>query len=128
MPYQALKLEGLQALQQALNRIDVRIRQRLQGRLAELAEPVRERAQELAGSEIRNIGDEWSEMKVGVGIREVYVAPARRRGRGSPRRNLAGLLMSRALRPAGEQERATVEAGLQQLLDEIVTEENVTAI
>jgi hypothetical protein len=69
--------------------------------LKDAAEPVRDAAASKATSEIRNMGTgRWHEMKVGVTGRQVYVAPSARRRGGSPRSNLAGLLMNRAMEPA----------------------------
>lgn len=132
MPYQAVKLEGMAEILRALGRIDAVLPRRFQERLAKLAEPVRARAQELAGSSIRNITPEWEEMRLGVTTTTVYVAPAARRRRGSRptvgRPNLAGLLMSRAMVPAGEELIPVVTAGLQDLVDEVAHEEGFTVV
>lgn len=95
-----IRVQGLRELTSAFGRMSVQLKRDLAGELAVAAEPVRSRATDLAQTEIRNIGDRWSQMRVGVTTSLVYVAPKARRRRGSPRPNLAGLLMNRAMQPA----------------------------
>lgn len=95
-----IRVQGLRELTSAFGRMSIQLKRDLAGELAVAAEPVRSRATDLAQTEIRNIGDRWSQMRVGVTTSLVYVAPKARRRRGSPRPNLAGLLMNRAMQPA----------------------------
>lgn len=121
MPFEGVRVEGLRDLDRAFARFGKAEKKMLRGRLAAAAEPVRDRAQDLAGSEIRNIGPDWQEMKVGVTTKLVYVAPARRRGRNAnlARPNFAPLLMSRALSPALEQNKDEVVGLIDDMLGEL---------
>ena len=86
-----------------------------------MAEPVRAEAASLAASSIRNIGPDWSRMRVGLTVDTVYVAP-RQRGikKGSrKRRNLAPLLMERAMVPALEHHTDEIERAFGQMLDRV---------
>jgi hypothetical protein len=105
VPDGAISVKGLRELNSAFGKISADLRYELRGVLAEAGEPVRTRAESLAQSEIRNIGDHWSRMRLGVTTSLVYVAPMSRRRRGakSARPNLAPLLMDRAMQPALEQ-------------------------
>lgn len=103
-----VRVQGLRELNAAFGRLSVELKAELAAGLAAAAEPVRSTAEQLAGSNIRNIGDQWSQMRVGVTSKVVYVAPKRRRRRGSPRPNLAGLLMDRAMQPALEEKAVEV--------------------
>lgn len=119
----------MRELQRALQRGDRALKKDLRDRLKDAAEPVAHDAAALAVSEIRNVrsGDRWSMMRVGVTQRLVYVAPKQRgvRGRGGKRRpNLADLMMTRAMEPALEQNRAQVEHKLEQLIDDIADDWN----
>lgn len=78
--------------------------------LANVAEPIRADAEDLAGRSIRNLheGDPWTRMRAVARRNLVYVAPVERgtRTRRTPQRarpNLAGLLMDRAMQPALDQ-------------------------
>lgn len=86
-----------------------------------MAEPVRAEAASLAASSIRNIGPDWSRMRVGLTVDTVYVAP-RQRGnkKGSrKRRNLAPLLLERAMEPALDHHTGEIERAFGQMLDRV---------
>jgi hypothetical protein len=73
--------------------------------LLSAAEPVRQDAERRAVAEIRNIGDPWSQMRIGVTQSSVYLAPQERgrRSRSNPsirRPNLKGRLLDEAMGPA----------------------------
>lgn len=92
--------------------------------LREVAEPVRRDATALAVEKIPHIGVAWSQMRIGVTRKSVYVAPKQRglKTRGDdPRRrpNLAGLLMDRALQPALDRNEGQIDASLERLFDEV---------
>jgi hypothetical protein len=115
-------VRGLHELQAALAHADRSVRLGVRKGLRQAAEPVQRGAEELAQTNIRNIGPKWSRMRVGVTRNLVYVAPRQKgtRGRGPRRRpNLADLLMDRAMQPALDQHEAEVEARLEELLDHI---------
>ena len=119
MPFDGLRVQGLRELEQAFARFGAAEKKMLAGVLASAAEPVRERAQELASHNITNIGPRWEQMKVGVTTKLVYVAPRARRRRGSPRPNLAGLLMDKAMQPALDEKAPEVESLLDVALGEL---------
>lgn len=122
----AVKVEGLRELDRAFIRADIQLHKQLRTELREAAEPVRADAERLAASQIRNIsaGDPWSEMRTGVTTRLVYVAPKKRGSkRGSlKRRNLAGLLMERAMQPALDQNEHRIVSNLDDMLGRISTD------
>jgi hypothetical protein len=115
-------LTGMRQLQAALKDADRDTRLGVKKKLAETAEPVRRDAEDLAISKIRNmsLSPRWSGMRTGVTRTSVYVAPRQRGIKGaSPakRRNLAPLLMGRAMEPALDRSSGNVERDLEQALD-----------
>jgi|SRR5581483_64958 len=117
--YGGVQVEGLRELQRSFALISDGLRKDLRAKLAEAASPVAARATEMALSNIRNIGGRWSRMRIGVTTTAVYVAPASRRGRGSPRPNLGPLLMDESLLPAAEETLPAVRTRLEGWLDEL---------
>lgn len=87
-----VRVRGLRELQRSLNKINKEAAGVVRDELKEAAEPVRSSAETLAVSEIRNVGLDWSRMRVGTRPGSVYVAPQARRKGGSPRPNLGVLL------------------------------------
>lgn len=114
---ETIKVRGLSELQRALSGFHNDVKKGLRASLAEAASAVRDDAQSLAATDIRNIGGRWQRMRIGVTSKVVYVAPASRRRNGSPRPNLAGLLMDRAMQPALDKNQAEVVAKVEALLD-----------
>lgn len=119
-----IKVKGYRELQRAVARADRQLKNDLRDRLKDVAEPVRADAERLARREIENIGDRWSQMRVGVTTKVVYVAPKQRgvksRARAQYRRpKLAPLLMNRAMDPALDQNRQEIEHGLERFIDEV---------
>lgn len=115
----AVRVEGLRGLNRALRKAGSDLQKELVAALKDAGEPVRRRAERLAQSEIRNIGEGWHEMKVGTRTALVYVAPRRRRRGGSPRPVFGRLLMNEALIPALDQEEGEVIQRLDRMLDEL---------
>ncbi len=115
----AILVKGLRDLNRALKHADRDTRLGIRKVERQVAEPVRVEAQELAVREISHIGTEWSRMRIGVTQKLVYVAPKQRRKRGTPRPNLAGLLMTKAMEPALERHRTEIERNMEQALDEM---------
>jgi hypothetical protein len=120
----AVHVEGLAGLQRGFRRIDKNMHKELRTTLQKAAEPVRADAARRTLTSIPNIkfgryGRDWSEMRTGVTTNLVYVAP-RRRGRkdGSPRPNLANLLMDRAMAPALEAHADDIERDIGEMLDD----------
>jgi hypothetical protein len=94
-------VRGYRELDRAFADISKDLRKEERKQLKEVAEPVRALAEQMAAGNISNIGAYWSRMRLGVTSKVVYVAPkSRKTGRGSPRPNLAGLLLDRAMQPA----------------------------
>lgn len=127
MAVQPIKVEGLANLQRAFTRADRALRTDLRDALQEAAAPVRSDAQQLAGSQIRRMGQgsPWTRMRIGIlGGTVVYVAPVERgvKGRGGERRRrpkLKPLMLDRALEPALERNRQAVVRRLDHMLDEV---------
>jgi hypothetical protein len=115
MPYE-IKVYGDAELVAAFRGLSRDVRTELRPTLRAAAEPVRSDAETLAVEEIRNIGGRWSRMRIGVTATAVYVAPRSKRSGGSPRPNLAGLLMHRAMQPALDQNRDQVTADVDLLI------------
>lgn len=114
-----VKVRGLRELNRAFKNVDRDLRKELRDELKDVAEPVRSSAETLAGQSIRNIGPVWERMRVGVTTKVVYVAPRAKRHGGSPRPNLAGLLIDRAMQPALDQHEGDVVNRLERMLDRI---------
>jgi len=118
----AIKVEGLRELQRSFALISNDLRRDTRTQLQEAAEPARSRAEDLAVSNIRNIGGRWSRMRLGVMATAIYLAPSTRRGGGSPRPNLGPLLMNRSMLPAAEETLPVIRERLRTWLDELGTE------
>lgn len=110
MPAEAVRIVGLRELSLKFKAFDGAVSKQLSLELKEAAEPVRAAAEHLAVAGITNIGDRWSQMRVGVTQQLVYVAPKTRRRRGSKRPNLAPLLLTKALEPALEENEPVILA------------------
>lgn len=116
-----LVMHGLPQLRRLAAAAGPDVKKDLDKRLRELAEPIRADAEGLARSGIRRVGIPWSQMRVGVTQRLVYVAPKQRgvKARGAhPRRRprFADLLEQRAMTPALERNRDDLENGTEQVL------------
>lgn len=124
MASQTVRVRGLADLNRALRRADRDTRLGIRKELRDVAEPVRADAERLAVSNITRIGPKWSRMRVGVTTNLVYVAP-RQRGvsaRGlahRKRKNLAGLMMDRAMQPALDRHASEIANRLDRTLDRV---------
>lgn len=96
----AVHIKGLAELNRAFARLGPETKYTLREALSRAADPVARDAASLAMADIDNMTQHWARMRVGTTIELVYVVPASRRRNGSPRPNLAGLLMDRAMEPA----------------------------
>jgi hypothetical protein len=119
-----LVVEGYRPFMAALAKADRDVRLGVRTELRDVARPVQQTAQALALSRIRQMpqSPKWAGMRIGITRNLVYVAPRQKgsRGRGPRRRpNLANLLMARAMEPALERNAARVEAGFEQMLDDV---------
>lgn len=120
---ETLVVDGLSGLQRAFRRAGRDIHKDLRSTLQHAAEPVRVDAESLARLSISHIGQPWSEMRIGVTSKTVYVAP-KRRSRASRRNyalrrpNLAGLLLNRSMIPAVKKNQARIEEAVDRELRE----------
>lgn len=118
----AVHVRGLRELDAAFAAASKAEQKLLRVGLAEAAEPVERDAEALARERISRIGESWSEMRIGVTSRIVYVAPRQRsRSRNEllRRPNLGELLMGRSMMPALEQNRGEVEERIGHVLDTV---------
>lgn len=111
-----VKVSGRAELERAFAELGRDVRVGMRPALREVGEVVRADAQSRAGANIRNIGPTWERMRLGVTLRAVYIAPRTHANGGSPRPNLAPLLMDMAMQPALD---AHQEAALARI-DELV--------
>lgn len=118
---ETLRVEGLAEMQRAFRVADRSLSRELRSSLREVAEPVRSDAEHLASAAIPRIGVPWSRMRVGITRHTVYVAPRQRgaRDQARKRRNLAGLLMDRAMLPALRVNEQRIVHRLEDMLDEV---------
>ena len=109
-----IRVKGLPELERAFATMAVATRKEVKAGLRSAAEPVRTSAETNASGRILNMGTgRWSRMRLGSNRgMVVYVAPRARRRGGSPRPNLAPLLLDRAMIPALGQHRDEVQAKL----------------
>ena len=113
-----IKVHGLTELNRALKTADKETRTGVRKVQRELAEPVRLEAESLATREITRIGPVWAKMRTGVTTKVVYIAP-KQRSRKNPRKNLAPLLMDKAMEPALERNRHRFETDLDHMLEQV---------
>ena len=81
----AVKVHGLRDLNRTFKKMGKEVQKETRAELRAVGEPVRAAAEHLAVSRISHVGDRWSQMRLGVTTRLVYVAPKARSRRGSPR-------------------------------------------
>ena len=110
---------GLRETQAAFAEIAPEFKAGIRDELQQAAEPIKTDATFNAQSAIRHIGPVWSQMRVGVTQTEVYVAPKARRRGGSPRPNLVGLLMDKAMQPALDSNTDGVIAAVEKFTDRL---------
>lgn len=122
----AVSVTGLRELERAFRNADRALAGDLKDALQEAAAPVRSDAQALASSSISNLkpGDPWAGMRIGTGRSIVYVAPVERgaKSRGDERKRrpkFGTKLLTEAMEPALERNRARVETRLDKMLDEV---------
>lgn len=118
---ETLRVEGLADLNRAFALADAKLRREFRDELRDVAEPVRADAELLATATITRIGVPWSRMRVGITRHTVYVAPRQRGSRqfGRKRRNLAPLLMDKAMLPALQRNEERILERTRQFLDSV---------
>lgn len=120
-----IRVHGIREMHRAFAATDKHLVGALREALEEVAEPIRRDAERLAVSEIRNMPASlrWGRMRVGVSTKNavVYVAPVERGVKAGPRkrRNLAPLLMDRAMQPALDRHKDKVAAALDEALGDL---------
>ena len=119
MPFAGVRVDGLAELQRSFALISDGLKADLTHQLALAAGPSQMRAERLAISRIHNMTIPWASMRLGVTSTVVYLAPGMRRHGGSPRPNLAPLLMTRAMLPGVEESMPAVRERLDVWLDEL---------
>jgi hypothetical protein len=117
--FAGVRVEGLAELQRSFALISDGLKMDLTSQLAAAAGPAQMSSERHAISDITNMTLPWSSMKLGVTPNVVYIAPAMHRRGGSPRPNLAGLLMKRAMIPGVEEALPAVRERLDAWLSEL---------
>lgn len=117
-------VKGYHELVRSFDRMQGKLKSEVRQELVAVGEPARSAAQSLAIANVRNIGEDWSQMRLGITSALVYVAPrARSRRRGSRRPNLAVLLLERSMLPAVRKNEPAILAGLDRMLGRLAGEE-----
>jgi len=123
-----INVKGLAETYRAFGNISENVQDELRDGLEEVGKPVQALGERYALERIRNMprSPAWAEMRIGVSKREalVYMVPDNRgragRGRGKrKRKNLASLLMNRAMDPAVEDNVETTERELEKVIDKL---------
>lgn len=117
MPAGEIRVKGAAELERAFRGLRREVLAELKPALREIAEVVRSDAEQRAAASISHIGPKWGRMRVGMTTSVVYVAPKSRRHGGSPRPNLGGLLMTKAMQPAMDENKEAVVARLDALVE-----------
>src|SRR5262245_4834528 len=115
-----VRVTGLREMNAALRKLDRASAKAVRDEIKSAGEPVRREAEGMAVAHIRRIGPEWSQFRLGMTSRDVYIAPRRRRRRGSPRPNLAVLLVERAMKPAAERHRQEIVQRVSRAMDILI--------
>lgn len=117
----AVRISGLRELQRDFKKISRSLSKELRAELIKAADPVKDRAEALALSEIRNMprSPDWAGMRVGVTAKSVYMVPFRKRRRGTGRANLKGLLLDRAMDPALDEKQGEIVESVGQMIDNL---------
>jgi hypothetical protein len=116
-------VRGIHELETAFANTAVRVDPVLGKALRELAKPVQQQAQSLALG-TGNVGPVWSRMRIGRRRLDVFIAEKERGSKVSWRKrpNLFPLLMSHALNPALEQNRAAIQMGAEKVIANLCRE------
>ena len=123
-----INVKGLAETYRAFGNISEDVQDELRDGLEEVGKPVQALGERYALERIRNMprSPAWAEMRIGVSKREalVYMVPDNTgragRGRGKrKRKNLASLLMNRAMDPAVEDNVDTTARELEKVIDKL---------
>jgi hypothetical protein len=119
-----IRVKGLNELDRAFKRMDKDLRQDFVHELQEAADQPRKLAEQKILGELSNMPRTpiYSRQKVGVSAKTtVYIAPAWRRGGGSPRPNLSGAMRNR-MEGAVDEKASAVESDIGGMLDRMSNE------
>lgn len=121
MARETVHVKGLRELNKAFALAGKEAKTEMRSALKDVAEPVRRAAEEKALVQISGMtkSADWSRMRTGLTQRVAYVAPRRRSRGGSKRRNLAPLLLTRAMIPALNENRPRVILAMERVLDKV---------
>ena len=103
-------------MNRAFARADKKLKTEKNDALKRAAQPVSDTAERLAVSSISRIGPVWSQMRIGVTQKIVYVAPATRTKTRQRRRKFGTRLIEEAMIPALHQNRERVVRELDEVL------------
>lgn len=117
MAHSAIRIKGDKELERAFLELRREVLSELRPALRKIGEGVRTLAEQKATANISHIGPTWGRMRIGVTTRLYYVAPRARPHGGSPRPNLAGLLMTRAMVPAADEKQDEMVTAVEALVD-----------
>ncbi len=117
----AVRVEGLTELIESFYKADRGLAKEVRGELKDAGEVVRADGQGRAARTIHVSRSHWEEMRLGItAANVVYVVPKHRgRGGSSRRKNLAVLLMDRALEPALEANREKVVKAVEDAVNNV---------
>lgn len=120
---ETLVVDGLAGLQRAFRRAGKEIHKDLRSTLQDAADPVAFGAQVLALTRISHMTSSWSEFRIGVTQREVYVVPKQRgvkarRDHRKRRPKFGDLLLDKAMEPSLKANLPRVEDNVNKMLVE----------
>ena len=117
----AVRVKGLAELSRDFRRMSGDVSTEVVDGLKAAAEDVRTDAENYALTRIRNMprSPNWAGMKIIAGVKGVSMVPSARGRGGRGRANLATLLMERSMDPALQQNAATVEKKVGDVLDSL---------
>lgn len=114
-----VQVDGLADLSRALGKVNRDAARTVRAEIIEAAQPARPVAEGYAISRISNMTGPWSRMRIGMTVNGVYLAPASRRSRGSPRPNLSPLLRKKSMEPAVERESPRIHKRVDEALQRL---------
>ena len=120
-PFQVV-VHGAREVEAAFTKLDLSVDPVTGKALRAMAVPVRNEAQELAVTNIGNMGPgaPWSRLKIGRRRTMVYIAERQKRQpTGSPRTNLWNLMMGQALIPALQHHEREIKAAVAAEIDRL---------
>lgn len=116
-------MKGYRELSKTFKAMGKDVQKEVTKRLKEVGEPARRTAEQLAGENLSRLGD-WSQMRLGVTSKMVYIAPRQRSKRiASKRPKLAVELLTKAMFPAIDEHEAEIMSALDDTLDELTRSE-----